>query len=55
MTRMTGCSIAAACRAMDKPRSWYYYQGRNVRRPVRRPEVEPAIRQLLGGTSASYG
>ena len=55
MTRTTGCSIAAACRALDKPRSWYYYGSRKSVRPARRPELEQAIRALLPGTPTSYG
>jgi len=55
LTRALGCSVAAACRALDKPRSWYYYRRRGGVHPVRRPEIEGAIRELLGGNPASYG
>ena len=55
MTQATDCSIAAACRVLGKPRSWYYYQGRKKTRRARRPELEQAIRALLVGTPASYG
>jgi putative transposase len=55
LTRTLGCSIAVACRALDKSRSWYYYRCRGHNRSARRPEVEMAIRQLLGSSPASYG
>lgn len=48
--------MALACRVLGKPRSWLYYRRRRGRgRPLRRPEVEAAIRQLLGASPASYG
>jgi putative transposase len=50
-----GCSLAAACRLVDKSRSWYYYRRHRAARPLRRPELEAAIRELLGGSPASYG
>ena len=53
--RTTGCSLAAACRLLDKPRSWYYYRRRDGTRPQQRPEIEQAIRELLGISPASYG
>lgn len=55
MTQTAGCSIAMACRALDKSRSWYYYRRRGHTRAARRPEVAAAIRHLLGSNPASYG
>ena len=56
LARITGCSIAWACRVLDKPRSWFYDQRPSGRGwPVRRPEVEAAIGRLLGTSPASYG
>jgi len=43
------------CRVLGKPRSWYYYQRPRGGWPVRRPEIETAIRQLLRSSPASYG
>ena len=44
------------CRALDKPRSWLYYQRRPSRgRSVKQLVVEAAIRRLLGASPASYG
>ncbi len=48
--------MVMACRVLDKPRSWFYdRRPSRWRWPVRRPEVEPAIGQLLGTIPASYG
>ena len=53
---MTGCSLALACRALDKPRSWLYYRRRLWRRQARkRPEVEEALGRLLVASPVSYG
>lgn len=44
------------CRVLGKPRSWLYYQRRSGRgRPLRRPEREESVRQLLGASPTSYG
>ena len=44
------------CRVLGKPRSWLYYQRRSGRgRPLRRPELEESVRQLLGASPTSYG
>jgi len=55
--RSTGHSVTVVCRALGKPRSWFYYQRRQRgdRRPARRPDVEAALRRLLQGSPASYG
>lgn len=51
-----GCSVAMVCRVLGKPRSWLYYQRRSGRgRPLRRPELEESLRQLLGASPTSYG
>lgn len=55
MTQTVGCSIAVACRVLDKSRSWYYYRRRGYTRSARRPEIEATIRHLLGSSPASYG
>jgi len=53
---MTGCSLALACRALGKPRSWLYYRRRLWRRRARkRPEVEEALGRLLVASPVSYG
>ncbi len=53
---MTGCSLALACRALGKPRSWLYYRRRLWRRPAsKRPEVEEALGRLLAASPVSYG
>jgi putative transposase len=44
------------CRVLGKPRSWLYYRRRSGRgRPLRRPELEESVRQLLGASPTSYG
>lgn len=40
---------------LERPRSWLYYRRRAGNWPVRRPELEGAIRQMLGGVPATYG
>jgi hypothetical protein len=56
LARTVGCSLARACRVLDKPRSWFYDRRPFGRRwPVRGPEVEAAIGRLLGTSPASYG
>ena len=48
--------MVAVCRALGKPRSWLYYRRRPERgQPLRRLEVEEAIRQILKASPASYG
>ena len=56
LTRTTGCFVAMVCRVLGKPRSWLYYQRQSGRgRPLRRPELEESVRQLLGASPTSYG
>lgn len=44
------------CRVVGKPRSWWYYRRQSGRgRPLRRPELEEIVRQLLGTSPTSYG
>ncbi len=53
---MLGCSLVVVCRVLGKPRSWLYYRRQSGQgRALRRPEMEEAIRQLLGASPASYG
>lgn len=49
--------MSLVCRALDKPRSWFYYHRRIRRRqPVcRRPDVESAIERILRERPATYG
>ena len=44
------------CRVVGKPRSWWYYRRQSGSgRPLRRPELEEIVRQLLGASPTSYG
>lgn len=57
MTRDTGASVSLVCRALDVPRSWFYYRRKPRRKTegCRRPDVEQAIRQILLERPATYG
>ena len=56
MARTARCSLAMACRVLEKSRSWLYDRRSSGRGwPVRRPEVEAAISRLLGASPAAYG
>ena len=54
--QVAGCSVTVACQALSRSRRWLYYRPQPWRgRLGRRPEVEDAIRRLLGTSPVSYG
>jgi putative transposase len=56
VTAATGASLSLACQTLERPRSWFYYRRQKLQvRPVRRTDLEEAIRQIVQGRPASYG
>jgi putative transposase len=56
LSQQLNASIALTCRTLGVPRSWFYYRRQPRQpRPLRRPQLTPAIQQVLAQCPPSYG
>ena len=56
LSQQLNASIALTCRTLGVPRSWFYYRRQpHQPRPLRRPQLTPAIQQVLALCPPSYG
>jgi len=56
LAQQLNASIALTCRTLGVPRSWFYYRRQPRQpRPLRRPQLTPAIQQVLAQCPPSYG
>jgi putative transposase len=56
LAQQLNASIALTCRTLGVSRSWFYYRRQPRQpRPLRRPQLTPAIQQVLAQCPPSYG
>ena len=56
LAQQLNASIALTCHTLGVSRSWFYYHRQPRQpRPLRRPQLTPAIQQVLAQCPPSYG